>query len=286
MSDLFRSIREFFSMLPSIGIMDILDIALVAFVIYEAINLLRSTNAMRMLRVIFALAVFSWLTSVMELRTMSWLLGKFWELGFIALLIVFQPELRRLMERLGGKSVKGLLDPRSVRTSEMESAITETVEACRIMSQEKIGVLIVFERTTLASEYTKTGTEVDAMVSASLLRNIFFPKAALHDGAVIIRAGRVFAAGCVLPLTENRNLNADLGTRHRAAIGMSEVSDAVVVVVSEETGTLSVAQDGMLKRHLAPQTLEKLLRSQLLPSEEGKANIFQRTKSRLNRKEP
>ena len=141
--------------------------------------------------------------------------------------------------------------------------IRQTVQACEEMSKERIGALIVFARDSHMDEYFKTGTMIDAQTSEQLIRNIFFPKAALHDGAMIIRNGRVTAAGCVLPLSESNRLSADLGTRHRAAVGMSEVTDAVVVVVSEETGAISVAVGGMLKRHLAPQTLEKLLRTEL-----------------------
>ena len=148
---------------------------------------------------------------------------------------------------------------------EMESVIMQTVMACDIMSREKVGALIVFAREQRLEEYFKTGTQLDARVSEQLLRNIFFPKASLHDGAMIIRDGRVAAAGCVLPLSDSVRLSADLGTRHRAGVGMSEVSDAVVVIVSEETGTISVAVGGMLKRHLAPETLEKMLRKELCP---------------------
>lgn len=150
---------------------------------------------------------------------------------------------------------------------EMESVILQTVMACDIMSREKVGALIVFAREQRLEEYFKTGTQLDARVSEQLLRNIFFPKASLHDGAMIIRDGRVAAAGCVLPLSDSVRLSADLGTRHRAGVGMSEVSDAVVVIVSEETGTISVAVGGMLKRHLAPETLEKMLRKELCPEE-------------------
>lgn len=150
---------------------------------------------------------------------------------------------------------------------EMESVIMQTVMACDIMSREKVGALIVFAREQRLEEYFKTGTQLDARVSEQLLRNIFFPKASLHDGAMIIRDGRVAAAGCVLPLSDSVRLSADLGTRHRAGVGMSEVSDAVVVIVSEETGTISVAVGGMLKRHLAPETLEKMLRKELCPEE-------------------
>ena len=150
---------------------------------------------------------------------------------------------------------------------ETGSVIMQAVMACDIMSREKVGALIVFAREQRLEEYFKTGTQLDARVSEQLLRNIFFPKASLHDGAMIIRDGRVAAAGCVLPLSDSVRLSADLGTRHRAGVGMSEVSDAVVVIVSEETGTISVAVGGMLKRHLAPETLEKMLRKELCPEE-------------------
>ena len=174
-----------------------------------------------------------------------------------------------MLEKLGSKSFREILSTKQEQRN-IDHVISETVKACEIMSRERTGVLIVFERTTSLEEYQKTGTIVDAQVSSELLRNIFFTKASLHDGAVIIRNERIAAAGCVLPLTENRNISSDLGTRHRAGIGMSEVSDAVVVIVSEETGTISVAVSGMLKRHLAPQTLEKLLLNELAPKEEVK----------------
>ena len=154
----------------------------------------------------------------------------------------------------------------------MDTIITQTVMACETMSREKVGALIVFAREATLEEYFKTGTRINGQVSEQLIRNIFFPKAALHDGAMIIRDGKIAAAGCVLPLSDSSRLSADLGTRHRAGVGMSESSDAVVVIVSEETGTISVAVGGMLKRHLAPQTLERLLRNELAPEQEKQDN--------------
>lgn len=153
--------------------------------------------------------------------------------------------------------------------AEMDAVIAQTVMACEIMSREKVGALIVFAREARLEEFMRTGTVIDGQVSEQLIRNIFFPKAALHDGAMIIRDGRVAAAGCVLPLSNSQRLSADLGTRHRAGVGMSEASDAVVVIVSEETGTISVAVEGMLKRHLASRTLEKLLHNELCPGSNG-----------------
>ena len=155
------------------------------------------------------------------------------------------------------------------------------------MSREKVGALIVFAREVRLDEYYKTGSLIDGIVSEQLIRNIFFPKAALHDGAMIIRDGKIAAAGCVLPLSDSNHLSADLGTRHRAGVGMSEASDAVVVIVSEETGTISVAVDGMLKRHLAPQTLERLLKTELCtePAAEEENNLAARLRSKLHRRE-
>ena len=165
---------------------------------------------------------------------------------------------------------------------EMDAVIAQTVMACEIMSREKVGALIVFAREQRLDEYFKTGTEIDGQVSEQLLRNVFFKNSPLHDGAMIIRDGRVAAAGCVLPLSDNYRLSADLGTRHRAGVGMSEASDAVVVIVSEENGTISVAVGGMLKRHLAPQTLEKLLYNELCPPENeekaAKGNLLNKIK--------
>ena len=164
--------------------------------------------------------------------------------------------------------------------------ISQTVQACETMSKARIGALIVFARDSRLEEYFKTGTIIDGHVSAQLIRNIFFTNAALHDGAIIVRDGRLAAAGCVLPLSESSRLSQDLGTRHRAAVGMSEVSDAVVVVVSEETGAISVAVDGMLKRHLAPQTLERLLRNELCPVvNEADRNLVLKLRQKLQKKE-
>ena len=215
---------------------------------------------------------------------LHWILSRILEVGLIALVIVFQPELRRALERIGSRTSLQVFG-KPLAVSAEAAAISATVAACEVMSRQKIGVLLAFERNVSLEEYFKTGTIVDARVSEQLLRNLFFPKAALHDGAAIIRGGRVAAAGCVMPLSENTHLSADLGTRHRAGVGTSEASDAVVVIVSEETGTISVAIGGMLKRHLAPQTLEKLLQNELLPKEDERdRNLLTRLKNELSRR--
>ena len=264
------AIQNFFQNLlyqiPRIGISDIIDILVVSFLIYTVLRLVRSSSAARVAWTVLVLLIATWLTSVFDLYACNWILNKILELGFISLVVIFQPEIRRAMERFGGKFFLNLVDPASKKSVE-ESAIEATVSACEIMSKERVGVLLIFERSVSLEEYFKTGTLIDAKVTEQLLRNLFFPKASLHDGAVIVRGGRIAAAGCVMPLSENTHLSSDLGTRHRAGIGTSEVSDAVVVIVSEETGTISVAIGGLLKRHLMPETLEKLLINELVPQE-------------------
>ncbi len=266
-----KEIQQLFSNLkntfPTITITDILDILLVAFIVYQVINLIRTTSANRIAKAIIFLLILTFITDLLNLHTLNYLLDRILELGVVAIVIVFQPELRRFLEHLGGRSVKGLMGINSNPNDETEHAIDEIVLACEDMSAERVGALIVFERDNSLEQITASGTVVDAAVSQELVRNIFFPKAALHDGAMIVQHGRIGAAGCVLPLSENRNLSTDLGTRHRAGVGMSETSDAVVVIVSEETGTISVAIGGMLKRHLAPETLKKLLQKELLGDE-------------------
>jgi len=264
---------------------DFVDIILVVFLIYKFLPLLRSTGAMRMAGVIVVVFVLSWLTQVLKLHTLNFLISQFLSIGLLAVVILFQPELRRMLDHLGKMKVKNLFSTQKPE-EEMMDVIAHTVRACENMSHERVGALIVFGRDNPLDEYFKTGTMIDAKVSAPLMRNLFFPKAALHDGAVIINEGRVVAAGCVLPLSESSRLNVDLGTRHRAAVGMSEVSDAVVVVVSEETGAISVAVGGMLKRHLAGQTLEKLLINELCPQlSENNKNLAFMLKQKLQIKD-
>ena len=278
------AIQNFFQNLlyqiPKIGISDIIDILVVSFLIYTVLRLVRSSSAARVAWTVLVLLIATWLTSVFNLYACNWILNKILELGFISLVVIFQPEIRRAMERFGGKFFLNLVDPASKKSVE-ESAIEATVSACEIMSKERVGVLLIFERSVSLEEYFKTGTLIDAKVTEQLLRNLFFPKASLHDGAVIVRGGRIAAAGCVVPLSENTHLSSDLGTRHRAGIGTSEVSDAVVVIVSEETGTISVAIGGMLKRHLAPQTLEKLLSNELMTNEDTKGSWIERLRARI-----
>lgn len=283
-------LRDFFGdaffAISNMGFSDILDILIVALLIYSMINMVRSTSTARVAKGIIFLLLITWITGVAHLYVLNYLLSAILELGFIALVIMFQPELRRALEKLGGKNVWDVLNmvfgaDKNKPVTDIEKSILATVSACEIMSKERVGVLLVFERQTSLEDYFKTGTRIDADTSEQLLRNLFFPKASLHDGAVIVRGGRIAAAGCVMPLSENPNLNSDLGTRHRAGIGTSELTDAVVVIVSEETGTISVAVGGMLKRHLAPQTLERLLRNELVPAEPEQKPLLARLREQL-----
>ena len=277
-----KEIQEFFSNIkntfPTITVVDILDILLVTFVIYTIINLFRSTSSNRIARAIILLLALTLITDLLNFHTLNYLLDRVLEMGIIALLIVFQPELRRFLERIGGRSVRGLIGINVNQSDQIKEAVEETVKACEAMSKERVGALIVFERENSLEQISLTGTKVDAAVSQELIRNIFFPKASLHDGAMLINRGRIESAGCVLPLSENRNLSTDLGTRHRAGVGISETNDCVAVIVSEETGTISVAINGMLKRYLSTQTLEKLLMQEMI-GEAGKTSVIDRIKS-------
>ena len=262
-----EAIREQLQTIMSMDLRDMIDIFLVAFLIYRVMLLVRTTASMRIFKGIIAVLAVAALTQILELRTLNFLLGQVLAVGLLAMVILFQPELRRMMDHLGSSfSLSRFLSPEK-NPDEMDMVISQTVKACEVMGRERVGALIVFARTHRLDEYFKTGTVIDSRVSEQIIRNIFFPKAALHDGAMIVRDGRIAAAGCVMPLSDSHRLSADLGTRHRAGVGTSEASDAVVVIVSEETGTISVAVGGMLKRHLAPQTLERLLRQELIKEE-------------------
>ena len=255
-----------FNQFRTISFIDILDILIVAYIIYRVMKLLNDTSAERLIKGIIILVGIMLLASMLHLTMISWLLQQALNVGLFAIVVVFQPELRRLLEQIGKGNFSRLIVPADA-PDEVASMITATVSACADMSRTKTGALIVFERRERLGEIISTGTMVDAAPSAELIKNIFFKNSPLHDGAMIVRAGRVCAAGCVLPLSGNQSLSRDLGTRHRAAVGMSESADSVLVVVSEETGSISVAIGGMLKRHLSPDMLRKLLENELLDSE-------------------
>lgn len=253
----------------SLQLWDLLDILVIAYLVYRLLLLVRKTNSSRLIKGVLMVILALWLSSG-RLRALNFLLTHIVEWGVLALVILFQPEIRRILEQMGSSKLPfmDMFSKPSVNRQIIEEAISQTVAACGDMSKSRTGALIVFERHNQLDEQLRSGTKLDAEVSSELLKNIFFVKAPMHDGAALIREGRVLGAGCMLPLSRNVNLSRDLGMRHRAGIGMSENSDAVVVLVSEETGSISVAVGGMLKRHLMTETLEQLLRNELLPQPE------------------
>ncbi len=257
--------------LLTIEVADVLDIAIMVFALYKVLTLVQTAKSASLLKGLFVFLGVLLLSYLFHLNGIYYLMSKMVEWGVLALIILFQPELRRILEEMGSRRILAFFT-HTENGSVLEQTIGQTVLACTEMSQSRTGALIVFEREILLDDMVRSGTVLDASVSSELLKNIFFVKAPMHDGAVIIRHGRVLGAGCMLPLSKNVNLSRDLGMRHRAGIGMSENSDAVVVIVSEETGSISVAAGGMLKRHLKAETLENLLRNELLPQEEDEAD--------------
>lgn len=277
-------LNSFLDIVRAIRLNDIIDMVIMAFVFYKVLYFLARTGSGRVLRGILLLVVVLLLARAMNLYVINYVFGKTFELGVLALLVIFQPEIRSLLEKVGGitKYIPGRSNPRDV-----EIAISQVVLACRDLAATKTGALIVFERDNMLDEPIKTGTLIHADVKAELLKNIFYPNTPLHDGAVIIRGGRIEAASCMLPLTSQTHLSRELGMRHRAGIGMSEASDAVVVVVSEESGSISVAVEGILKRHLTEDTFERILKNELLQDQEEKQsklrtiaqNVFMKDKN-------
>ena len=252
--------------LMMLRVRDLLDMAIVGFVFYKILTLMKSTRAASLLKGVLVFLAALMLSYILQMRSITFIMRSLVSWGVLALVILFQPEIRRILEEVGSRRFIAFFTRTEAGTA-VEQAIDQTVLACTEMSQSRTGALIVFERENLLDDMVRSGTVLDAAVSSELLKNIFFVKAPMHDGAVIVRNGRVLGAGCMLPLSKNVNLSRDLGMRHRAGIGMSENADAVVVIVSEETGSISVAIGGMLKRHLKPETLANILRNELLPQE-------------------
>lgn len=262
-------ISEIFS---NIRLIDLLDIVIVAFVFYKFLMLVRETRAEQLIKGIIVLLIASKLSEWSKLYMINYILKNTLTLGVVALLIVFQPELRRALEYIG----RSKLFSRSLNdliSEEMTSMINEIVEAVANLSRNKIGALIVIEREIGLNDIIETGTTIDSRVVSQLMMNIFTPKSPLHDGAIVIRKDRIMAASCLLPLSANPSLNKELGTRHRASIGMIENSDAIVVVVSEETGIISMAMDGELKRYLDVVTVKKILSDALIENYQQRISL-------------
>ena len=248
---------------------DVVDILLVAFLFYKLMRFLRNTNAQKLFQGLILLVAATLLSEVLQLKALSFIMRTVMEVGILALVIIFQPELRKILDQIGSQKLANLFSiGRGQEAKSTDLAILQTIEAVNSMSWTKTGALIIFQREDDLQNIINTGTTINADVNAELLKNLFYNKAPLHDGAVIIANGRIAAAGCILPLTGKQNISKELGTRHRAGLGQSEAYDSLSVIVSEETGGISLAEGGVLKRHLAPETLERLLIAKLMPEEE------------------
>lgn len=259
---------EFFqNVFVGFRLIDVLDIVIVAYLVYKILGFIQETRAQQLVRGLVVLGIVFFLSDFLKLYLLNWLLRNFVTMGFLALIVLFQPELRRGLEQLGRRNiVSGQF--RSLDKENAIEVVKEIVAAVDDFSATRTGALIVFERETMLNDIIETGTIVDARISVRLLGNLFYEGSPLHDGAVIIRGDRIHAASCVLPLTEKKNIGRNLGTRHRAGLGVSEVSDALVIVVSEETGVISVAENGNFRRFMDLKSVEKILLGVYMPQEE------------------
>lgn len=279
LNKVFEAIASWWEWMVSIAMnfqfKDAVDIIIVAFLIYGVVKLVRETRAGQLVKGLFLLVILFIISSYFNLVMVSRVLAYFFQFAFVAILIVFQPEIRKALEQVGrnnvGQSIAAVVTgrDRSYDCAQIRKAINAVVDGVGILQQLKMGALIVFERKTKLGDIIETGTQINCEPSGQIVGNIFFNKAPLHDGAMIIRDGMIHAAGCILPLTKNTSVSAELGTRHRAALGVSEESDAVVVVVSEETGQISVAVNGVLARRFTRDTLRDVLEGYLIPQEEA-----------------
>lgn len=279
LNKVFEAIASWWEWMVSIAMnfqfKDAVDIIIVAFLIYGVVKLVRETRAGQLVKGLFLLVILFIISSYFNLVMVSRVLAYFFQFAFVAILIVFQPEIRKALEQVGrnnvGQSIAAVVTgrDRSYDRAQIRKAINAVVDGVGILQQLKMGALIVFERKTKLGDIIETGTQINCEPSGQIVGNIFFNKAPLHDGAMIIRDGMIHAAGCILPLTKNTSVSAELGTRHRAALGVSEESDAVVVVVSEETGQISVAVNGVLARRFTRDTLRDVLEGHLIPQEEA-----------------
>ena len=253
----------------TISVWDIVDILIITYLIYRILSVMRKTNASSVIKGIILILAIAWLSNILNLSIMTYILRQVLQMGIFVLIVLFQPEIRKLFEHVGTSKLSQIFRSRS-KHQNLEAGILGVTDACEAMSKSKTGAIIVFEREVGLNDFAVTGMKVDAHISAELIQNIFFHNSPLHDGALLIREDRLLAAACMLPLSNNINLSRDLGMRHRAGVGISERSDAVAIIISEQSGAVSVAVDGMLKRHLSKDTLEKLLKSELLLTDKEK----------------
>lgn len=257
----------------TITIISLVDILIVAFVLYKAMMIIKGTRAVQLIKGLVVLLLASLVSNWFGLRTVAWILDQSQKVLLFALPVVFQPELRRALEQLGRG--KFFARPMTMLNQEtLENLLNEIIRAIKILSKNNLGALIIVEKETGINDFIETGIKIDGLVSAEFLINIFIPKSPLHDGAVIIRGDRVIAASCFLPLSENPNLSKELGTRHRAGLGLTEQSDAIAIIVSEETGVISVAEEGRLTRYLDENTLKELLSKRLQNRQNSTLSLF------------
>ena len=251
------------SLRQTVSIWDVLDILIITFLIYRILSFMQKTSASSVMKGIVLLIAVAWLSNLFNMSVITYLMRQILQMGILVIVVLFQPEIRKMFERMGASRLN-LMFFRRGRYENAGTSIQSVVAASDIMAQNNTGAIIVLEREVGLNDYAVTGIKIDAQISPELIQNIFYYNSPLHDGAVIVREGRLLAAACMLPLSNNINLSRDLGMRHRAGVGISERSDAVVVIVSEQYGTISVAVDGMLKRHLSKDTVEMLLKKELI----------------------
>ncbi len=264
--------NELTTLISTIRIADIVDILAITFIIYKLIMLVKETRAEQLLKGLFIILIFSKISSAFNLYTLNWVINNLFTVGIVLVIVVFQPELRRAFEKLG-RSNKWLTNIVKIKGEQSTYKADEITNAVASLARQKIGALIVVERNVGLSDIAETGTYINGLVSSELLINLFIPNTPLHDGAVIIKDDKIVAAGCFLPLTSNMNLSKELGTRHRAAIGITEKSDAFVIIVSEETGIISTAQNSNISRHVDTETLRGMLYKVFLGEEDRKDEI-------------
>lgn len=263
------------SLLLSIGLTDILDIVIVAFITYKCLGFIRETRAQQLVRGVFLVFVAFVVSQVLDLSLLNWLLKSLITVGLIAIIVLFTPEIRKGLETMGRRGVIAN-QFRDVSKEEAFATVHSIVDACDDFSSSRTGALIAIEKSTLLNDIVETGVVIDAQISKRLLGTLFYEGTPLHDGAVILRGTKVHAASCVLPLTQRTNIGGNLGTRHRAGVGLSEASDALVIIVSEESGAISIAENGELKRFVDLKTLEKKLLDVYIQSDDKKSGIFTR----------
>ena len=248
---------------------DALDIAIVSYIVYKMIGFIRETRAMQLIRGLVIIIVAFFVSDIFNLYLLNWLLKSLFTMGLFAVVVLFQPELRRALEQVGRKNLMNTNSFRNIDKNKAVETVDALVSALDDFSATRTGALIAIERETMLNDIIETGVVVDAEISIRLLGNLFYEGSPLHDGGVIIRGARIHAASCVFPLTEKKNIGRNLGTRHRAGVGLSEVCDALIIIVSEETGVVSIAEDGKIRRFVDLKTIEKMLLNMYLPSERG-----------------